>query len=125
MKPSNIKKIENLLEKNKATEKKLETFEETLRGMTGVEAQKILLWLEIYDNASSDRAIASALFTQGFTMLGQTSGEHISIGPLLVKYLERMTKSNDQLLALSQIIAKEVEKEATMASDDIFEKIEG
>jgi len=121
----NVKKIEKLLEKNKNAEKKLASFEEILNNITGVEKQKILLWKEIHNNAVGDRAIASALFAQGFVLLGHTSGEYMTMGPMLVKYLERMNKSNEQLLALSQIVSKENEKEESLATDDIFAQIEG
>jgi len=41
-----------------------------------------------------------------------------------VKYLERMSKSNEQLLTLAQIVAKEVEKKVSMDTNDIFSQIE-
>ncbi len=40
------------------------------------------------------------------------------------KYLERMAKSNDQILKLAELIAKEEEKQQ-VSSDDIFNQIEG
>lgn len=124
MKAADAKKIEKMMEKNQQTEKKIKTFEKLLDEMSGVEPQKMHLWLEIYNNATNDRTTASALFTQGFMQLGDSSADHITIGPTLVKYLERMTKSNDQLLSLSQIISKEVEKQTAVDTDDIFSKIE-
>ena len=124
MKAADAKKIENLLEKNRKTEKKVESFSNALKDMTGVESQKTTLWVEIYDNATNDRTTASALFTQAFMLLGSSNSDHVSLGPTLVKYLERMSKSNEQLLALAQIIAKEVERKSTIDSDDIFSQIE-
>ena len=38
------------------------------------------------------------------------------------KYLERMSKSNDQILKLAELIAKEQEKDE-ISPDDIFNKI--
>jgi hypothetical protein len=125
MKPTNIEKIASLQESDRKAQVKIESFEEVLQSMEGVDPQKLQLWLEIYNNASNDRANASALLTQGFTLLGQTSADHMSLGPTLVKYLERMTKSNDQLLALAQLVAKEVEAKAAFDTEDIFTKIEG
>ena len=40
------------------------------------------------------------------------------------KYLERMSKSNDQILRLAELIAKEEEKNE-ISADDIFNQITG
>ena len=124
MKATDAKKIEKLLEKNKRDKKRIESFNEVMQGITGTDPQKLALWVEIYDNASGDRTIASALFTQAFTLLGSSSSDHASMGPILVKYLERMSKSNEQLLALAQIVSKEAEKRDSINTDDIFSQIE-
>ena len=39
------------------------------------------------------------------------------------KYLERMSKSNDQIIKLAELIAKEQERENTVSPDDIFKSI--
>jgi len=124
MKATDAKKIEKLLEKNKRSKKRIESFKEVMQELSGADPQKMSLWVEIYDNASGDRTIASALFTQAFTLLGSSSSDHASMGPILVKYLERMSKSNEQLLTLAQIVAKEVEKKVSMDTNDIFSQIE-
>lgn len=124
MKPTNTKKIEKLLDDNKQAQVKIESFEKVLQNMEGLDPQKLTLWLEIYNNATADRANASALLSGAFVLLGQTSADHMSLGPTLVKYLERMTKSNDQLLALAQVVAKEVDKQTALDTEDLFTKIE-
>ena len=40
----------------------------------------------------------------------------------MTKYLERMSKSNDQILKLAELIAKE-EADVKFSADDIFEEI--
>ena len=42
----------------------------------------------------------------------------------MTKYLERMSKSNDQILKLAELNAKEEEKDQ-ISSDDIFNQIQG
>ena len=125
MKPMNIEKIEKLMENDKKARQKLESFEKILLNIEDIEPQKMHLWLEIYTNATNDRAAASALMSQAFMQLGSAAIDHISLGPMLVKYLERMNKSNDQLLSLAIVVAKEIEKVASVNSDDIFAQIEG
>jgi hypothetical protein len=52
------------------------------------------------------------------------SNEHITIGPILAKYLERMNRSNEQLLKLADLIAKAEEQSTRIDPDDIFSKIQ-
>ena len=48
---------------------------------------------------------------------------HLQFGQLMSKYLERMSKCNDQILRLAELIAKEEEKSEVINSDDIFDRI--
>jgi len=41
----------------------------------------------------------------------------------MAKYLERMCKSNQQILALAELIAKAEKAEDNIDTDDIFSKI--
>tara|TARA_B100000029_G_scaffold456196_1_gene484000 strand:- start:100 stop:477 length:378 start_codon:yes stop_codon:yes gene_type:complete len=125
MKAQDVKKIEKLLESDKDANKKITEFEEILDNVENLDQRKMFLWLEIYNNAKNDRVCASALFTQAFKELGGTAAEHSTLGPIIVKYLERMTKANDQLLALAGLVTKEIEAQKMVNADDIFEKIEG
>ena len=125
MKASDAKKIDKLLAKNENAEKKIAEFEGILDRVEELDEKKRFLWLEIYNNAKNDRICASALFTQAFSQLGTTSSEHVTLGPTLVKYLERMTKANDQLLSLANIVTKDIEQRSSVDADDIFSKIEG
>ena len=46
-------------------------------------------------------------------------------GVLMTKYLERMSKCNDQILKLAELVAKEQEKEENnFSSKDIFDQME-
>jgi hypothetical protein len=44
-------------------------------------------------------------------------------GPIMSKYLERMSKSNDQILRLAELISKE--EKVTIDPDAIFAEIGG
>ena len=41
----------------------------------------------------------------------------------MAKYLERMSKSNDQILRLAELISKSEEQQAIINPDEIFDKI--
>ena len=49
--------------------------------------------------------------------------EHAAIGAILSKYLERMNKSNEQLLKLSEIIARAEAENSKIDPDDLFSQI--
>ena len=61
------------------------------------------------------------LFTDLFLQSQGNSTNHLNFGPLMAKYLERMNKSNDQILRLAELIAKEEDKPLNV--DDIFSKM--
>ena len=125
MKSSDAKRIQSLASANEDAEKKITEFEKILDSVENLDSRKMFLWLEIYNNAKNDRTCASALFTQAYAQLGQTSSEHVTLGSTLVKYLERMNKANEQLLSLANLITKEIEQQRTVDADDIFTQIEG
>ena len=119
----NQEKIDDLLAKVKDKEQKVKDFAEMLAGMASIDEKKKALWKEIYENAVSDRERASILFTEAYKAMGTGSSDHIAIGSTMSKYLERMSKSNDQILKLAELIAKEQEELETVAPDEIFDQI--
>ena len=87
-------------------------------------AKKAFLHVSIYDNAITDRLNAYMLFTGTYTNMGASLADNISVGPTLAKYLERMNKSNDQLIKLAELVAKEEERSEALDPEDIFKKID-
>ncbi len=109
--------------KVKEIESKVSKFSDLLDSLQNTEDKKKLLWKEIYENSLSDRQNASILLTD---LLVQTRGNlanHGTYGSILSKYLERMSKSNDQILRLAELIAKE--EETAVDINDIYSKISG
>lgn len=83
------------------------------------------LWREIYDNAIRDRDAAAALFDALSLQCKNSASQdaaHAMHGPTLVKYLERMHKSNEQLLKLSELIAESAAS-AAVDPDQIMDRI--
>ena len=112
-----------LLEKQKTAEAKIKEFADVLDSIESAEGKKKLLWKEIYENALTDRESAFILFHEAYSTMQQTAAEHITVGPVLNKYLERMNKANDQLLKLAEIIAKAEEHSAKIDPEEIFSQI--
>ena len=115
--------VDKLLDKLKKTDLKVEGFSELLDSLESTESKKKLLWKEIYHNAIVDRENAGMLFTDAFKQMQTGTTEHITLGPTLSKYIERMCKSNEQILRLAELIAKSEERSSKIDPDDIFSKI--
>ncbi len=106
-------------------EKKVKEFSELLDSIETSEDKKKLLWREIYENSVVDRLNAYMLFTDVYTTMSGQTAEHLQLGPIMAKYLERMNKANDQLLKLADLISKEEEKASKIDPDDLFKTISG
>ena len=104
-------------------EEKIKEFSELLDSLENTEDKKKLLWRESYQNAIEDRETAGLLLTDLVIKCQGNQTNHIQFGTLMTKYLERMNKSNDQILKLAEIIAKEEEKNNVISDDDIFNEI--
>ena len=118
----NSKSLDKKLDKAKSKQKKIEKFGDLLDGLESTEDKKKLLWLEAYENAIEDRSNASFLLNDLLLQVKGSVPLHTSLGSTMSKYLERMSKSNDQILRLAELIAKEQDKDV-ISTDDIFNEI--
>ena len=105
--------------------RKTEQFGALLESIENLEDKKKHLWREIYENAIVDRMNAYMLFTDVYGCMTGDKADHVTLGPMMAKYIERMNKSNDQLLKLADLIAKEEEKAAAIDPDGLFAQIAG
>ena len=122
---NDIEKVLDKVEKNEEKEDKIKNFADILNNIASIEDKKKMLWKEIYENALEDREKAKILFNDAYISMAGGTNEHMNIGAIMSKYIERMSKSNDQILKLAELIAKEEEKSETISDDDIFGKING
>ncbi len=104
-------------------EVKIKEFSDLLDSLANTEDKKKLLWKESYQNALDDRENANILLVDLMKVSMNNSTNHLQFGTLMAKYLERMSKSNDQILKLAELIAKEEEKNEMIDSESIFEQI--
>ena len=115
--------LNKALEKLESIEEKTKKFEKMLSELVSSEDKKKLLWKEIYENALTDRENAYTLFSDLLQQTAGNSSNHAMFGQVMAKYLERMSKSNDQILRLAELIAKSEAAEAVINPDEIFDKI--
>ena len=123
-----MKNADNVLKKfeeNENKEKQLKNFADILDNIDSLEDKKKMLWKEIYEHSIADREKAKLLFNDAYISMQGGINEHMNIGAVMSKYLERMCRSNDQILKLAELIAKEEEKSDNISEDDIFSKIKG
>jgi hypothetical protein len=121
----NIEKVLDKVEKNEIKENHIKNFADILDNIDSLEDKKKLLWKEIYENAIEDREKSKMLFNDAYISMQGGVNEHMNIGGIMSKYVERMSKSNDQILKLAELIAKEEEKSEVISEDEIFGKING
>jgi hypothetical protein len=118
-------KLEKQMDTSGRLQRKVEEFSGILDELVSTEEKKKLLWKEIYENALTDRENAGMLFTDAWSRMGTGSTEHATLGTTLTKYLERMSKSNEQILRLAELISKAEEQSQKIEPDDIFSSIGG
>ena len=125
MKEKEVEKLSKNLDKNESKENQIKNFADILDNIDSLENKKKMLWKEIYENALEDREKSKMMFNDAYISMQGGINEHMNIGAIMSKYIERMSRSNDQILKLAELIAREEEKEETFSDDDIFKRING
>ena len=111
------KSLESLDEKDR----KIQSFKQLLDSIETIDEKKRILWKEIYENSLQDRESASVLFTDVWMQIRGNSANHNLLGPVAAKYIERMSRANDQIIKLAEMITAEESK--SIDSDDVFSMI--
>lgn len=125
MNEKSINSISKTIDKNEKKENQIKNFADILDSIDSLEDKKKMLWKEIYENAIEDREKSKLLFNDAYISMQGGVNEHMNIGAIMSKYIERMSKSNDQILKLAELIAKEEENSEAVSTDDIFSQING
>lgn len=99
------------LELVRKTEKDLSTFSELLDSLAGVDERVKLLWKQIYENALTDRRNAYMVWSDLYMAVHGNPQQHVIHGDHLSKYMERITRCNDQLLKLAELVYKAKDKQ--------------
>lgn len=100
-------------------------FTELLDSLATVEDRTKSLWRQIYENAVNDRKNAYIMWVDLYIHVHSNPAEHAVHGQNLSRYLERMSKANDQILKLADLVsqASEEEVEASVSEEDIYQQI--
>lgn len=105
--------------------KQLFDFSALLDTLSSVEEKKKALWKQIYENAVTDRKNAYILFGDLYKDVHNQPAQHAIHGITLSKYLERMEKSNQQLIKLAEMIDQHAtaEEDGLISEEDMYEQI--
>ena len=98
-------------------------FSKLLDDISSIDDKKKKLWLEIYQNAITDRQIAHVLFVKLEQIVQDKSTEFAIHGKTLASFIERMAKANDQLIKLADLVAAAEKKPEEFNSDDLYDKM--
>jgi len=102
---------------------KVKDFSGLLNQIESLNDKKKQLWKEIYENAITDRQNAYIMFTKLVLIVQDKSTEHAVHGKTISSYIEKMSKANDQLIKLAELIARAESANESINPDDLFDKI--
>ena len=113
-------------ELEKEAEVNIGNFTKLLNTLSSLHDRKKILWKEIYENAVLDRRNAYIMFGDLYQKVHNDPAQHAVHGQNLSKYLERMSKANDQIIKLAEILDDAVEADEDMltSEDDFYEQME-
>lgn len=112
---------------NEHINNKIAAFKDLLDSITTLEDKRKLLWQDIYTNALQDRDYGLQMYTHLSGFVAGDPQQHALHGPNIAKYLERMSKANDQLLKLAELVGVALQQQAEseeLTSDQIYSKFE-
>lgn len=104
-------------------EEHIKDFSELIDKIDSIDDKKKKLWKHIFENAVTDRSLAFTMFQSLVKIVAQNSTEFAVHGKTLSSYLERMSKSNDQLIKLADLVARAEGANQNIDADQMFAQI--
>ncbi len=103
---------------------KIIEFKSMLESIESLEDKRKALWLDVYTNALQDRDYALQMYTHLSGFVSADAQQHALHGPNIAKYLERMSKANDQLLKLAELVGSAINQDAeekAVTKDELYD----
>lgn len=111
---------------NKPINDKITDFKQLLESISSLEDKRKILWLDIYTNALEDRSNAFNMYISLSEHVIADLDKHAIHAPNIAKYIERMSKANEQLLKLASLVEEAIlasERNETMTSEQIYDML--
>jgi hypothetical protein len=102
---------------------RVKDFSDLLGKIEGVDDKKKQIWKEIYENAITDRQHAFVMFIKLAKITDDKTNEWAVHGKTMATFLERMSRANDQLIKLGELISRSDPSNSPIDSDDMFNMI--
>ena len=116
----------SIQELEEEAEKNVGDFNTLIDTLGSLHDKKKVLWKQIYNNAVLDRRNAYIMFGDLFSKVHGNVSDHAIHGPVLSKYMERMEKSNAQLIKLAELLDEAVaeDEDDLMDESNIYKHME-
>jgi hypothetical protein len=112
-----------LIEQSPELDTRLKDFSKLLDSIESLDDKKKQLWREIYQNAILDRQNSYEMFCTLKRISAEKSIEHAVHGKTMATYIEKMSRANDQLIKLADLIAKAQTDDDEISPEEMFERI--
>lgn len=109
---------------NEPINTKIAKFQKLLDNISTLEDKRKTLWLDVYTNAIQDREYAFQMYRHLTGFVASDPNQHALHGPNMAKYMERMSRANDQLLKLAELVGSAIDKDIeskTVTKDDLYD----
>jgi hypothetical protein len=118
--------ISKISELKNEKEKFVKEFADLLDNISSTEDKQKSLWKQIFENAVTDRVIAYIVWHDLYKTVYSNPSEHAIHGQNLARYMERMSKANEQLIKLSEqvFMAKKKDDSIIINEEDIYSTLE-
>jgi len=108
---------------DRSIQDRIKDFSSLLNQIESIADKKKQLWKEIYENAICDRQNAYIMFVKLVMIVQDKSTEHAVHGRTISSYIERMSKANDQLIKLADLVSQAETTNEVIDPDEVFNKI--
>lgn len=103
--------------------KNIRDFTALLQKIEELDDKKKSLWIQIFENAITDRQNAYMMFMRMIAICENKSTEHAVHGRTITSYIEKMSRANDQLIKLAELVRRAEEKAEEIDPEELFGKI--
>ena len=116
----------NINELDANIKSQLTNFADLLDTISSVEDKTKVLWRHIFENAVQDRKNAYIMWIDLYHFVHANPNEHAIHGQNLSRYMERMSKANDQILKLTELVSRAAEEQvdAMSSEESIYDNIQ-
>jgi len=107
----------------RSIEEQTKDFGELLKSIESLDDKKRSLWSQIYENAVADRQNSYVMFSDLMRVCDSKSTELAVHGRTIAMFVERMSKANDQLIKLAELVADAQGRDQNIDVEEMFSKI--